>query len=133
MSQKTRFPIHPIIYSKTHQMRWWNQTNTNMFPLTGSHGIELSRDWTTFLKIGFVFARGAFYSYYNLQISKLNLIWKVIIPKFQIKRVHKLKHQLARWYKSAQGKNVAYFYTKKKIHLYILVFLLCEIFLDLDF
>ena len=37
----------------------------------GSHGIEPKRDWTHFLKIGFVIAGGGFYSYYNLQYIKL--------------------------------------------------------------
>ena len=38
----------------------------------GTHGIEPKRDWTHFLKIGFVFAGGGFYSYYNLQCIKLD-------------------------------------------------------------
>ena len=38
----------------------------------GSHGIEPKRDWTHFLKIGFVVAGGGFYSYYNLQSIKLD-------------------------------------------------------------
>ena len=38
----------------------------------GSHGIEPKRDWTHFLKIGFVVAGSGFYSYYNLQCIKLD-------------------------------------------------------------
>ena len=37
-----------------------------------AHGIEPTRDWTHFLKIGFVVAGGDFYSYYNLPHIKLD-------------------------------------------------------------
>ena len=36
----------------------------------GSHGIEPTKDWTHFLKIGFVVAEAGFYSYYYLQCIK---------------------------------------------------------------
>ena len=45
----------------------------------GSHGIEPKRDWTHFLKIGFVVAGGGFYSYYNLQCIKLDKVKESVL------------------------------------------------------
>ena len=38
--------------------------------MNGSYGIKPTRDWTYFLKIGFVVTGGGFYSYYNLQCNE---------------------------------------------------------------
>ena len=54
---------------------WWEFTQSTYHwtgTHHGSHGIVPKRDWTHFLKIGFMVAGGGFYSYYNLEGIKLD-------------------------------------------------------------
>ena len=61
----------------------------------GSHGIEPTRDCTHFLKIGFVFAKGAFYSYCNLKCIKLDKERKNVRKKISF--IHTKKHLTKIW------------------------------------
>ena len=63
----------------THISKLCNRIRVYLFK--GSHGIELTWDWTNFLKIVFVIASGGFYSYYNLQCIKFDEEWKNLQKK----------------------------------------------------
>ena len=71
-----------------HTLKCWNKQLQRYLTL-GSNGIEPKRDWTNFLKIGFVVTGCGFYSYNNLQCIKIDRERKNVQEKKKVLCIQK--------------------------------------------